>query len=108
MAAMYLPNLISPKAQTADFRGIVQKIDVDNDNKTVFISAHALWGEDFKVSVDAPFNISCLYLDGRAFPITNIKTGDMIDFSYKGDWGLDGEGFFKGTAKWLTVYPKPE
>ena len=100
---IFSSNLISQKAQTNDFRGYVQEVEIDYESNTAYIHANAVWGFEHKVLITAPLNISCLLLDGRNIPVDNIKAGDMIDLDYKGKWGLNDAGIFEATAKWITV-----
>lgn len=106
-AVIYLPNILYPKAQTLDFRGYVNEIVVDSDGNSVIIKANII-NSDAKAEIKASTSISCSYLDGRAFPMTSLKKGDMIDLDYKGQWGLDGNGVMQAEAKWLTVCPMGE
>ena len=103
LSVFLLPNIIFPRAQTLDFRGYVQEIDINYEENVALISANAVWGSEHKVLITVPLNTSCLLLDGRNIPVDNIKIGDMIDFDYKGQWGLNDDGVFEGTAKWITV-----
>lgn len=104
---VYLPDVLSPKAQTLDFRGYVTDVVVDSENSAVTIYATYV-NSEAKAEIKAETKISCLYLDGRAFPITSLKKGDMIDLDYKGQWGLDGDGVMQAEAQWLTVCPISE
>ncbi|WP_321388545.1 hypothetical protein [uncultured Enterococcus sp.] len=104
LAIFYLPDRLFPKAQTLDFRGYVNEVTVDSDNNVVTIYANVIHSEA-KAEIKASTKISSSYLDGRAFPITSLKEGDMIDLDYKGEWGLDGNGVMQAEAKWLTVCP---
>ncbi|WP_086349989.1 hypothetical protein [Candidatus Enterococcus clewellii] len=107
LAIVYLPNKLFPKAQTLDFRGYVDEIVVDSDKNEIRIAAVYV-NTDTKAEIKASTKISCSYLDGRAFPIANLKKGDMIDLDYKGQWGLDGDGVMQAEAAWLTVCPMNE
>lgn len=107
LGIVFLPNKLFPKAQTLDFRGYVTDVVVDSENDEVKIYATYINSEE-KAEIKALTKISCLYLDGRTFPITSLKKGDMIDLDYKGQWGLDGNGVMQAEAQWLTVCPLNE
>ncbi|MGC6769422.1 hypothetical protein [Enterococcus sp. LJL51] len=104
LSAIYLPGILSPQAQTLDFRGYVEEIQLDEKKQLITINASYI-NSEAKAEIKASTKISCKYLDGRDFPITNLKQGDMIDLDYKGEWGLNGAGVMQAEAKWLTVCP---
>lgn len=89
-----------PKNSTCDFRGSVEAVDADPQNKCVWLSVKMVFDETAtKIKVNN--NTRTQYHRGNKISADKIQVGDMVDLDVKQKTDHD---FYE--AKWVLVYPK--
>ncbi len=74
---------ISPQGKLVDFSGFVDSVELNDDEKCVYVTAtQDLSNAVFEIKI--PYKTKCKTVSGEKFSPKDIKSGHMITLDFKG------------------------
>lgn len=95
-----LVYFIYPKNSTCDFRGYIEEIQADEQNKCTWITISEVTNKDSYIKLKITDKTPVKNLDGKTISTDRIQIGQMLDGDTKGD-KID-DAYYQ--AKWIKIY----